>query len=226
MKILVTDFDKTFFTDEYEKNIRLVNEFVKKGNIFIIATGRPIYLLKSDMEKYEIAYKYLICNDGAVIFDNSENKIFEDSMNKEIAKHIFMDLKKDNNLKQVYIDTTTNFSTNIEDNFNGIVALPIDREKAQETIDYICSKYENVQGYLSHRWINIFTKSASKGTAIKFLADINNWNINEIITVGDNMNDISMSKDFDSYAIEGNQELMINSKHIVKNFYEVLEGII
>ena len=39
MKILVSDFDKTLFTDEYELNIELVNKFISEGNIFIIATG-------------------------------------------------------------------------------------------------------------------------------------------------------------------------------------------
>ena len=50
-KIIVSDFDNTFFTDSYKKNIELVNDFVNKGNIFIIATGRPIYLLLNDLDR-------------------------------------------------------------------------------------------------------------------------------------------------------------------------------
>lgn len=225
MKILITDFDKTFFTEEYEQNIELVNRFISEGNIFIIATGRPIYLLKPDIEKYNINYHYLICNDGAVIFDKEDKKIFEDNINAEDGKKIFYELQNDLNLEKVFIDTTTDFSIDTDDTFNGIVALPIDRKKAHDTINYLCDKYQSIQGYLSHKWINILTKSASKGNAIKLLANINHWNIREIITVGDNKNDLSMSHDFDSYAIAGDEQLMKNTKHTVLDFKEMMEQI-
>lgn len=225
MKILITDFDKTFFTEEYEKNVELVNRFISEGNIFIIATGRPIYLLKPDIEKHNINYHYLICNDGAVIFDKEDKKIFEDNINLEDGKKIFYELQNDLNLEKVFIDTTADFSIDIDDTFNGIVALPIDRKKAYNTINYLRDKYPSIQGYLSHKWINILTKSASKGNAIKLLANINHWNVSEIITVGDNKNDLSMSRDFDSYAIAGDEELMKNSKHTVLDFKEMIEQI-
>ncbi len=225
MKILVTDFDKTFFTNNYEKNIELVNEFVKSGNVFIIATGRPIYLLEPDINKYNIDYSYLICNDGAVIFDNGKGKIYEDNMDKETAANVYNELHDDLNLERVFIDNTCSFSTDPNDIVNGIVALPVDRQKALDTIDYLCNKYPNIQGYLSHKWVNILTKNASKGNAIKWLANINRWDISEIITAGDNKNDLSMSKDFNSYAIEGNIELMNQTKHVVKDFAEMMEEI-
>ena len=50
MKILVSDFDNTFYTQKIEENVKLVNQFREKGNVFIIATGRPLYLLKSDLK--------------------------------------------------------------------------------------------------------------------------------------------------------------------------------
>ncbi len=225
MKILVSDFDKTFFTEEYEQNIELVNRFISEGNIFIIATGRPIYLLKPDIDKHNINYHYLICNDGAVIFDKADKKIFEDNINVEDAKKIFYELQNDLNLEKVFIDTASDFSIDTNDIFNGIVALPIDRKKAYSTINYLCNKYPSIQGYLSHKWINILTKNASKGQAIKLLANINNWNINEIITVGDNKNDLSMSRDFESYAIKGDEELMKSAKNTVINFKEMMEKI-
>ena len=52
MKILVSDFDKTFFTDEIKENVELVSKFMEEGNKFIIATGRPLYLLKPELKKY------------------------------------------------------------------------------------------------------------------------------------------------------------------------------
>ena len=67
MKVLVSDFDNTLFTDDYQLNIKKINEFVDKGNLFIIATGRNYNQLKSDIKGKNIKYSYLICEDGAKI---------------------------------------------------------------------------------------------------------------------------------------------------------------
>jgi HAD superfamily hydrolase (TIGR01484 family) len=226
MKILVTDFDNTLFTNEYVENVKLVHDFTTKGNIFIIATGRPIYLLKPDIENYNIDYTFLICNDGAVIFDKNDNKIYEKNLDKDVAKEIFKHLENSGKFEKIYIDSITKFSLDFNDISNGIVALPLEREEAFKEADYITSKYPQVKSYVSSKWLNVLTKEVSKGNAIKLLAKINNWNINEIITIGDNKNDITMNKDFESYAIYGNDDLMKNTKYTVNNFKEMMVKII
>ena len=44
-KILVSDYDKTFYLndEDIEKNKIAINEFRKRENIFIIATGRSYF---------------------------------------------------------------------------------------------------------------------------------------------------------------------------------------
>ena len=56
MKILISDFDKTFYTENYDNNIKLINEFVNAGNKFVIATGRPLYFLEPSIEGKNINY--------------------------------------------------------------------------------------------------------------------------------------------------------------------------
>ena len=46
MKLLVTDFDGTLYTDDYNKNIEALNKFKQKGNKIVIATGRYLSSLK------------------------------------------------------------------------------------------------------------------------------------------------------------------------------------
>ena len=48
MNLLVSDFDGTFFDDNYEKNIQFIKEC--KNLDFIIATGRNILSLKNDLK--------------------------------------------------------------------------------------------------------------------------------------------------------------------------------
>ena len=79
MKILASDFDETiFYLDKKEqtiKNIEAIRKFVDLGNIFCIITGRNYSDLKILIDKYKIPYTYLICEDGAKIF----NKILQES---------------------------------------------------------------------------------------------------------------------------------------------------
>ena len=44
-KLLVSDYDQTFYLDDFdiEKNKKAVTKFKSKKNIFVIATGRSYY---------------------------------------------------------------------------------------------------------------------------------------------------------------------------------------
>lgn len=225
MKIIVSDFDNTFYTAEYEKNIQLIKSFIEKGNKFIIATGRPIYLLKPDIEDYNLDCSYIVCNDGGVIFDSEGKKIFEENIDKEVAKEVYELLSKDDNFEEVFIDTALNFSKDINDTFNAILALPKDKKIAQKQIDELMEKYPSIQGYISHRWLNILNKNSSKGNAIKMLMNMNNWSYDDVITIGDNYNDVSMLENFNSFIIKGDKNIEDKAKYVVNNFKEMLEII-
>ncbi len=225
MKIIVSDFDNTFYTAEYEKNVQLIKSFIEKGNKFIIATGRPIYLLKPDIEDYNLDCSYIVCNDGGVIFDSEGKKIFEENIDKEVAKEVYELLSKDDNFEEVFIDTALNFSKDINDTFNAILALPKDKKIAQKQIDELMEKYPSIQGYISHRWLNILNKNSSKGNAIKMLMNMNNWSYDDVITIGDNYNDISMLENFNSFIIKGDKNIEDKAKYVVNNFKEMLEII-
>lgn len=225
MKIIVSDFDNTFYTAEYEKNIQLIKSFIEKGNKFIIATGRPIYLLKPDIEDYNLDCSYIVCNDGGVIFDSEGKKIFEENIDKEVAKEVYELLSKDDNFEEVFIDTALNFSKDTNDTFNAILALPKDKKIAQKQIDELMEKYPSIQGYISHRWLNILNKNSSKGNAIKMLMNMNNWSYDDVITIGDNYNDISMLENFNSFIIKGDKNIEDKAKYVVNNFKEMLEII-
>lgn len=225
MKIIVSDFDNTFYTAEYEKNIQLIKSFIEKGNKFIIATGRPIYLLKPDIEDYNLDCSYIVCNDGGVIFDSKGKKIFEENIDKEVAKEVYELLSKDDNFEEVFIDTALNFSKDINDTFNAILALPKDKKIAQKQIDELMEKYPSIQGYISHRWLNILNRNSSKGNAIKMLMNMNNWSYDDVITIGDNYNDVSMLENFNSFIIKGDKNIEDKAKYVVNNFKEMLEII-
>ena len=72
MKVLASDFDLTLYVNDLEivkKNVEVIRRFMKQGNLFGIVTGRNYSGIKVLLNQYNIPYHYLICQDGAKIFD-------------------------------------------------------------------------------------------------------------------------------------------------------------
>ena len=52
-KVLVVDYDRTLFINNNDmlNNIKAINNFRSKGNIFVIATGRTYSSLKKEIDQ-------------------------------------------------------------------------------------------------------------------------------------------------------------------------------
>ncbi|MDD2519156.1 MAG: HAD-IIB family hydrolase [Bacilli bacterium] len=224
MKVIVSDFDLTFFTDEYLENIRLVNEFVAKGNMFIIATGRNITHLKKDIKGFNINYEYLICNDGGIIFDKSDNIIYRKDITQDLVEPIFNILNSDKNIRASYIDDSTSYKTDPNTKANAIIGSYIDSKLASNTLSEIEEKHDLVHGYLSDNWINITDVSVNKASAIEYLKNYLNIDHNHIYTIGDNINDIEMLNAYHGYLIESDLNLVCG-EGVVKSFKDLIEII-
>ncbi len=202
MKILVSDFDKTLFTDDYLQNIQKINEFVDHGNMFIIATGRNVNQLKRDIVGYNINYSYLICNDGGIILDQDDNIIYRLDIPKEEAISLYEFLKIKQNISSVFIDDGFVHETEYKTNANAVLGRFKERNQTEYIIEQIKKLYPDVYAYISLVWINIVNKEVSKGNAIKYLQETLNLNKHNIYTVGDGINDISMISMFNGYYME------------------------
>lgn len=95
MKLLVSDFDGTFFLDEVslKKNIKVVNNFRKNNNLFMLSSGRSFKSLKEMCLKHNIKYDYLSCCDGSILYDKFDNIVVSYNLNIDILNH-FLDLTK------------------------------------------------------------------------------------------------------------------------------------
>lgn len=211
MKLIVSDFDLTFFDENYDKNIEKVNEFVQKGNKFVIATGRPYGLLKKDIENKNIDYEYLICTDGSVILDRNLNILKSTNIDPDVSQDIIDTLKNNPNIEKMYIDEN-------ENKISGIYGTYKDRIEAQTLVDSLLETYD-VEIYLSRHWINILSKNGNKTKGIEFLQKELNINESDICTVGDDANDIAMIEKYHGYIV-GNK---IVCEKNVATFLEFME---
>jgi len=224
MKIIISDFDGTLFDEEFEANVNAIKRFTDAGNKFIIATGRAINSLSEDLSMVDIDCEYYVCNDGAVIFDKYFNVVFRKDLNREVVRPIFNMLQDDENILETLIDTSHGYVSDSSANANGIIARPYDKTKATITLGTIVRRFPEVHGYISRNWINIIDRSLNKSTAINFLIESYRFNKNDIITVGDGLNDYDMIKDYNGYTLtKGHEDLKTISRGVVANLSELVD---
>ena len=219
MKVLVSDFDKTFYPDNFVDNIKEINRFVDLGNTFIIATGRNFKSLKSRIDTYNIKYSYLICNDGSVIYDKNNNIIKKNNIKKETVLKLidFISLYFDN----VLLDDGYTLVKEASDTIDGIFVEFNDYDTALQVINKVNANFDDVHGYLSQNYINIVSIDSSKGLAIKYLELLNDYK--NIHVVGDGINDISMFEYYKGFSLFNSiEELKVLAHYHVDDFIDVI----
>jgi integrase len=110
MKLIISDFDGTFYDSNYKENIKFI-ESIKDNFDFVIATGRHYKSLKRDLKT---SCKYYICNDGGYIVNDKEEIIYKKYLNDSEFRIVY-DRIKELNYEDYYIDYIEYFDTKIND---------------------------------------------------------------------------------------------------------------
>ena len=229
MRIIASDFDNTiYYLPEDERNYRnksnveAINKFINQGNIFIIITGRNYSSIKKRLNELDLKYTYLVCLDGAKIFNNVDYCIETKLMNpQEIIKikEILEELKCD-----YYLDDGYNKTENINDTVK-IVVKEEDKQEQERIIEAINKKI-NVHVYKSRFHVNLIDKSVNKKDALKILFNLENLDYNKLTCIGDNENDYLMLKEFNSVVIKEHNkvldELKLDEYETIKDFLDEL----
>ena len=208
MKILASDFDDTiYFEDDVEKsikNIKAIKEFVSFGNSFCIITGRNYSDVKLLLNEYNIPYTYLICEDGAKIFNNMDYCIDTIYMDKELIKEIINILEEYN--YDYYLDDGYNKTNNIND----CVKVVVNCSEKDKQVEIVNKIKENIKVYVyaSKYHINIVNSSVNKANALKRLLNIENLSYNNLHVIGDNSNDYEMVKNFSGAIMKKHHSLL------------------
>ena len=208
MKILASDFDDTiYFEDDVEKsikNIKAIKEFVSFGNSFCIITGRNYSDVKLLLNEYNIPYTYLICEDGAKIFNNMDYCIDTIYMDKELIKEIINMLNEYN--YDYYLDDGYNKTNNIND----CVKVVVNCSEKDKQVEIVNKIKENIKVYVyaSKYHINIVNFSVNKANALKRLLNIESLSYNNLHVIGDNSNDYEMVKNFSGAIMKKHHSLL------------------
>ena len=211
MKILASDFDNTIYLEndkeKTKENIAAIKRFVSLGNIFCIITGRSYPDLKKVLIEEDIPYTYLICEDGAKIFNNMDYCLNAILLDKKEVDEI-VSFAEENNW-HYYLDDGYNHTENHSDCVKIVIYCNDDFQR-KEIVESIKKKVD-VYIYASRYHVNIINKSVNKKNALKKLFNIEYLNINLLYVIGDNYNDYEMLK-----AYNGG---------VMKNHHKKLDGL-
>ena len=229
MKILASDFDNTiYYLEDDERNIRnkpnveAINNFIAKGNTVIIITGRNFSDLKVLLNELGLKYTYLVCLDGAKIFNNVDYCLETTLMKPEEVIKIKEILDEiDCNY---YLDDGYNRTENINDTVKVVVEVSDEGEK--EKILEIVNSQLDVHIYKSRFHVNLIDKSVNKRDGLKKLFNIEGLNYNDLTCIGDNDNDYLMLKEFDSVVMKDHHadldELKLKEYETIKDYINEL----
>ncbi|HJJ04718.1 MAG TPA: HAD family hydrolase [Clostridiaceae bacterium] len=220
-KMLVSDYDDTFYTDEesVKKNVSKVKKFKENGNLFVIATSRSWKSISQEIEKYNIECDYVICNAGAIIIDPKKNStIYSDFLKQEYITKIEEILKKQSDAE------VTRFTEDDGISKNGILGYKIkgDRIILSNIMNEIKQTNMCLQIIYSNENKLFINGTSAKEDAIEEIYKLVNEPIN-IVTVGDDKVDIGMIKKYDGYRMKNSsEEVKKATNKEIENVYDII----
>lgn len=225
MKIIATDYDGTLNhkgIDDKKRNA--ISQWRKKGNIFSVISGRGAPDLIWIYEKDKFECDYLIADNGAVIMKPDGEIVCEDKIDVTVVKS-FLEFLFEQGCKWGYVQTafpcrvfkTADFGNYgdepeecfVFDNLPDFpyvyqmnTALP-SFEVAERVTKSIKENFGDVLNPLQNgNCIDIVSVNMDKAKGIYKLLELVDGKYEDVITVGDNVNDKDMIKEFRSYAME------------------------
>lgn len=216
MRVIASDFDNTLYVkDEIEmkKNISSVKKFINNGNIFMIITGRSFSNIKKVLTELDIPYSYLICQDGANIFDKDDNCIKSTLLNKNKSQIL------EKYMKEINLDYSFESAFNDDDIIDNAVKITVTLSGMEDAKKVLEEIKENTKvsfyGYVSTKHINIIDDYVNKSYALNYLKD-NNYINNKIEVIGDDVNDFEMLSNFDGVVMETHDQILdkLNKRNV------------
>ncbi|MDU6196237.1 MAG: Cof-type HAD-IIB family hydrolase [Staphylococcus haemolyticus] len=199
IKLIATDMDGTLLNAAHEiseENINAIKYAQSKGITVVIATGRAFYEASTPMAETDLKVPY-ICLNGAEVRDESFNIMNTSHLNHELVERIKAILDREDVYYQVY----TNRGIYTEDPTRDLdIYLDIARNAGQqgdvEKIERIGQELSTISSLAvsssSRGNLEITHSDAQKGIALETIANQLHIDLQDVMALGDNLNDVSM----------------------------------
>ena len=192
---------------------KIIEKLVIKGNIVTICTARPRYHTLKISEEVGI-HGFLISSNGTEVYDNLNNKIIYSAyLSPKYCKKIYLDVENIG-IRAIFVCDNIEYATQFirndsqillnENNIDNMLAKNIKQimiiGKNKEKIKKYKSKVEKYNLNIidtsndakEEIWFSIISNKASKGIALKKLAEYLSIPMCKTVAIGNDNNDLSM----------------------------------
>ena len=225
IKIAVTDFDGTLspFKERIpDENIKAIHKWRSAGNKFGIATGRCLDFIEFDLKNYDITLDFLICVNGAVVFNKNREILHSVTIPIDVMKEfIKLPLVKDSGLPLIVLCERNSYSIRPypEVPADIVPTLTLEEAAAREDVVQFGIRFETVEdtvkaiaeiqkdfpmlgGNPNRNYLDINIKPVDKKYGIERLLELMHWQDNQIFVIGDDINDLPMIKHFKGFTVK------------------------
>ncbi len=241
MKIIASDFDGTLsYNGVSEDDSKAIAKFRAKGHKFGVVTGRDLEMalwVLYDLKKANTEIDFLICCTGAVILDGNGNLLITKRGKVTPEFQTFIDkayelgfggFNFNNLLKRCYLDSRGNVPSEAMQigEFTQLnVWFPSD-DNARKYNEFINENYSHlISAYRNGGSIDMPPANTSKVTGIYDYA--RQFDSPEIYSVGDNLNDLPMIKEFCGFAVSNaHDEVKASAKHQCNRICDMIDFIL
>lgn len=225
MILLVSDYDNTYELHYnklnsdtiFQKNYNAIQDFMNNGNVFVIASGRHFDAMKTTIEDRKLKFDYLIANNGAEVYDKCYNLLYAMPIDEESLFKIQRLEKKVNIFYRNPYKSNLITSVNIyfdEERLYSDVKSFLETELRKCSIEYKFPK------------IKIINKFCNKVNGIKIIQETEKFNNQDIYTIGDDINDFEMIKQYNGYSLKkSNSAVKQISKKEYKFLFEMIDDL-
>lgn len=225
MKIIASDYDGTLsFGGIDEAKVKAIEDWRKAGNIFAVISGRIPNALLSLYRDKNFECDYLVADNGAVILTTDGETVFKAECDGALAKPLikllfecgadwaFVQSDSDFNVYNDRLSCSEPNDFTLSDMpevkcFNQINTKFEDFETAakvtRKIADVFCGKLNPLQ---NGNCIDIVRSDINKARGVYTLMRLVGAEHSDVITVGDNINDMDMITEFRSYAMANGVE--------------------
>ena len=225
VKILASDFDSTLYVDDHSvvlKNVEAIQSNIKKGNLFGIVTGRNYSDIKLLLNQYHIPYHYLVCQDGAKIFDSMDYCFSTTYLSREDVVRIISCLEE--NHFSYFLDDGYNQTTNLDDCVKVVGIINHRESDVFKVVQQL--KSLGFYSYLSKEHINIMHSSVNKKNALDKVLVHADCYAKDLYVIGDSINDYEMLSSFQGAIMKiHSKELNSLGKKSYSTLYEYIEEL-
>lgn len=220
MKIIASDYDGTLNhggIDETKRNA--IKRWRKAGNLFGLVSGRGANNLLEIPKMNDFECDFLLACNGAVILETDGTVLAESRCSGALAKPLLEFIFE---LGCRWANVQTEFKCVIDQNdderledeftleavpeipyFNQISTILPDNDTAEKVTKAIKDKFgEHLNPLQNGRSIDIVSADMNKAKGLYNFLEIVGADDDDLITVGDNINDTHMIAEFRSYAME------------------------